>query len=53
MDDMQEGFSLFQSACQTNNLGAVLQAAEYLESGAQHMDNVAQTIERWQAAVGL
>ena len=53
MDDMQEGFSLLQSACQTKNLGAVLQAAEYLESGAQHMDNAAQAIERWQATVGL
>ena len=53
MDDMQEGFSLLQSACQTKNLGAVLQAAEYLESGGQHMDNVAQALERWQATVGL
>ena len=53
MDDMQEGFSLLQSACQTKNLGAVLQAAEYLESGAQHMDNAAQAIERWQATAGL
>jgi hypothetical protein len=53
MDDMQEGFSLLQSACQTKNLGAVLQAAGYLESGGQHMDNVAQALERWQATVGL
>ena len=53
MDDMQEGFSLLQSACQTKNLGAVLQAAEYLESGGQHMDNAAQAIERWQTTVGL
>ena len=53
MDDMQEGFSLLQSACQTKNLGAVLQAAEYLESGGQHLDNAAQAIERWQTTVGL
>jgi hypothetical protein len=53
MADMQEGFTLLQSACQTKNLGAVLQAAEYLESGGQHMENVAQAIERWKAKVGL
>ena len=27
--------------------------AEYLESGGQHMENVAQALERWQAKVGL
>ena len=53
MDDMQEGFSLLQSACQTKNLGAVLEAATYLESGGRHMDSAAQTLQRWQAKVGL
>jgi len=53
MDDLEQGFQLLQTACQTKNLGAVLEAANYLESGAQHMDNAAQAMERWQAKVGL
>ena len=53
MDDLEQGFQLLQTACQTKNLGAVLEAANCLESGAQHMDNAAQAMERWQAKVGL
>ena len=53
MDDLEQGFQLLQTACRTRNLGAVLEAANYLESGAQHMDNAAQAMERWQAKVGL
>ena len=53
MDDLEQGFQLLQTACQTKNLGAVLEAANYLESGAQHMDNAAQAMERWQAKMGL
>jgi len=53
MDDLEQGFQLLQTACQMKNLGAVLEAANYLESGAQHMDNAAQAMERWQAKVGL
>ncbi len=52
-DDFQQGFQLLQSACQTKNLGAAVQAGDYLESGAQHMDSAAQAMERWQATVGL
>ena len=53
MDDLEQGFQLLQTACQTKNLGAVVEAGQYLESGAQHMDNAAQAMERWQAKVGL
>jgi hypothetical protein len=53
LDDMEQGFQLLQSACQTMNLGKVMEAAQYLESGAQHMDNAAQAMERWQNKVGL
>jgi len=53
MDDLEQGFQLLQTACQMKNLGAVLEAANYLESGAQHMDNAAQAMERWQAKMGL
>jgi hypothetical protein len=53
MDDMEQGFQLLQSACQTKNLGAVIEAGNYMESGAQHLDNAAQAMERWQAKVGL
>jgi hypothetical protein len=53
LDDMEQGFQLLQSACQTMNLAALLEAADYLESGAQHMENASQAIERWQNKVGL
>jgi hypothetical protein len=53
VDDLQEGFTLLQSACQTKNLGAVVQAGEYMQSSAMHMENAAQAIERWKTAVGL
>jgi hypothetical protein len=53
VDDLQEGFTLLQSACQTKNLGAVVQAGEYMQSSAQHMENAAQAIERWKTSVGL
>ena len=53
VDDLQEGFTLLQSACETKNLGAVVQAGEYMQSSAQHMENAAQAIERWKTSVGL
>jgi hypothetical protein len=53
LDDMEQGFQLLQDACQTMNLAAVRDAAQYLESGAQHMDNAAQALERWENKVGL
>jgi hypothetical protein len=53
VDDLHEGFTLLQSACQTKNLGAVVQAGEYMQSSAQHMENAAQAIERWKTSVGL
>jgi hypothetical protein len=53
VDDLQEGFMLLQSACQTKNLGAVVQAGEYMQSSAEHMENAAQAIERWKTRVGL
>jgi hypothetical protein len=51
--DFEQGFLLLQDACQTKNLGAILEAAEYLESGATHMENAAEAIERWEDKVGL
>jgi hypothetical protein len=53
LNDLDQGFQLLQAACETMNLGAVLEAAEYLESGAAHMENAAAAIERWQNKVGL
>jgi hypothetical protein len=53
LDDLEQGFALLQSACQTMNLGALAEAATYLESGATHMENAAAAIERWEAKVGL
>ncbi len=51
--DFEQGFLLLQDACQTKNLGAILEAAEYLESGAVHMENAAEAIDRWEDKVGL
>jgi predicted ABC-type transport system involved in lysophospholipase L1 biosynthesis ATPase subunit len=53
VDDLEQGFVLLQSACQTMNLGALAEAAVYLESGATHMENAAAAIERWEEKVGL
>ena len=53
LDDLEQGFVLLQSACQTMNLAAIREAAVYLETGATHMENAAQAIERWQTMVGL
>jgi len=53
LDDLEQGFVLLQSACQNMNLGALTEAATYLESGATHMENAAAAIERWEEKVGL
>ena len=53
LDDLEQDFALLQSACQTMNLGALSQAARYLETGATHMENAAAAIERWEQKVGL
>jgi hypothetical protein len=53
LDDLEQGFVLLQSACQTMNLGALAEAAVYLESGATHMENAGEAIERWEEKVGL
>lgn len=53
LDDMEQCFRLFQSACQTMNLGKALEAKQYFISGAEHLENFAQAIERWQTKVGL
>ncbi len=52
-DDFEQGFQLLQSACRTKNPGAVIEAGNYMQSGAQHLDNAAQAMERWQSKVGL
>ena len=53
LDDMEQGFALLQSACQTMNLGALAEAAVYLESGATHLETAAEAIDRWEDKVGL
>ena len=53
LDDLEQGFVLLQSACQTMNLVALGEAAVYLESGATHMENAAEAIDRWEEKVGL
>jgi hypothetical protein len=53
LDDLEQGFMLLQSACETMNLGAAMEAAQYLESGAVHMENAAEAIDRWEDKVGL
>lgn len=53
LDDLEQGFVLLQSACQTMNLGAIGEAAVYLESGATHMENAGEAIDRWEEKVGL
>jgi hypothetical protein len=53
LDDLEQGFALLQSACQTMNLGALAEAATYLESGATHMENAGEAIDRWEEKVGL
>ena len=53
LDDLEQGFVLLQSACQTMNLGALTEAATYLESGATHMENAGEAIDRWEEKVGL
>jgi hypothetical protein len=53
LNDLDQCFRLLQDACQTKNLGAILEAAEYLESGAVHMENAAEAIDRWEDKVGL
>jgi hypothetical protein len=53
LDDLEEGFALLQSACQTMNLRALGEAAPYLESGATHLENASEAIDRWEEKVGL
>jgi hypothetical protein len=53
LDDLEQGFVLLQSACQTMNLRALGEASVYLESGATHMENAAEAIDRWEEKVGL
>jgi len=53
VDDLERGFALLQSACQTMNLGALAESVVYLESGATHMENAAAAIDRWEEKVGL
>jgi hypothetical protein len=53
LDDLEQSFVLLQSACQTMNLAAIREAAVYLESGATHMENAAEAIDRWEEKVGL
>jgi hypothetical protein len=53
LDDLEQGFALLQSACQTMNLGALAEAATYFESGATHMENAAEAMDRWEDRVGL
>jgi len=53
LDDLEQGFVLLQSACQTMNLVALGEAAVYLESGATHMENAGEAIDRWEEKVGL
>jgi hypothetical protein len=53
LDDLEEGFALLQSACQTMNLRALTEAAGYLETGATHMENAGAAIGRWEQKVGL
>jgi len=53
LDDLAQGFQLVQSACQTMNLGAALEAKDYLISGGQHLENAAEAIDRWEDKVGL
>jgi hypothetical protein len=52
-DDFEQGFQLLQSACQTKNFGAVIDAGDYVKSGAQHLASAEQAMERWQTKVGL
>jgi hypothetical protein len=52
-DDLEQGSQLLQSACQTMNLGPLLESATYLESGAQHIENAGQAVQRWEDRVGL
>jgi hypothetical protein len=51
--DLGQGFQSLQAACQTMNLAALRESATYLESGAQHMENAGQAIQRWEDRVGL
>ena len=53
MDDFEQGFLLLQSACQSMNVGDLVEAGTYLESGAEHMETAAAAIERWENSVGL
>jgi hypothetical protein len=53
IDDLEQGFVLLQSACQTMNLRALAEASVYLESGATHLENAGETMDRWEQKVGL
>jgi hypothetical protein len=53
LDDLEQGFVLLQDACQTMNIGAALEAKDYLISGGEHLENAAEAIERWEDKVGL
>jgi len=53
LDDLDQCFKLVQSACQTMNMGEALKAKDYLISGAEHLENFAEAIDRWEDKVGL
>jgi hypothetical protein len=53
LDDLEQGFRLLQSACQTMNLGAAMEAKGYLTSAAEHLENAVEAMDRWQDKVGL
>jgi hypothetical protein len=53
VDDLEQCFQLFQSACQTMDFGKALEAKQYFISGVEHLENAAGAMERWQNKVGL
>jgi hypothetical protein len=53
LDDLDQGFRLLQTACQTMNLGAALEAKTYMISAAEHAENGFEAIDRWEDKVGL
>jgi len=53
VDDFYEALLLLDSYCETRNLADLRQAAEPLYSGAEHLENAAAALERWESRMGI